>query len=138
MVIAHPPGRHALGVGALAAAQDLGGHAEQAQAFAGPLDGALGEAGGALQLFVGGARVAPGGHVSGTSQRGRDHDQRSLGDAPRRHLRSDLGVAQVVGHRDSHVRPVRATTRPAGHPRVGVVLELEVDEHARRRKITTA
>ncbi|ETA92341.1 hypothetical protein O982_24020 [Mycobacterium avium 10-5581] len=32
----------------MAAAQDLGGHAQQAQAFSGSLNGALGETGGAL------------------------------------------------------------------------------------------
>lgn len=82
MAIAHPPGRHTFDVGALAAAQDLGGHPKQAQAFAGPLDGALGKPGRALQLFVGRPGVAAGVGVGSAGEGGRDRDQGAFGDAP--------------------------------------------------------
>jgi hypothetical protein len=86
VAIAHPPGRHALGVSALAPPQDLGGHPQQAQAFSSPLDGALGDSGGALELLVGGAGVAAGADVGGACERGRDENQGGFGDAARGHL----------------------------------------------------
>ena len=43
-----------------------------------------------------------------------------------------------MGCRDGRVRPVRATTGPAGHSGVGVVVEFKVDERVRRRGIAAA
>ena len=64
VAIAHPPGRQAFGVGASAAAQDLGGHPEQAQAFVGALDGAFVIAGVAFELGVGGSAAPSGAPIT--------------------------------------------------------------------------
>lgn len=134
MAITHPPRGHPFGQGPLAAPQDLRGHAQQPQALTGALDGPNGQAGTQGELGVAGAAVSAGVEVGEPGQGRRDEHQGVFVDAPVAHLGPNCLVAQLVGDRHGDVCPSGRAAAPARDAGVGVGLEFEVDEAARRRQ----
>ena len=126
-------GGEAFAQGALAAANDLGGHADESQDMAGSLDGAFAVAGDFDEPVEGGSAVPAGAEVCVDSVSGRDFDQRFEGDVVFAVLGAvgtdevpDLVVVLGVSDRDRPGDPVFVFV-PAGNAGVGVFAQVQGD-----------